>query len=142
MRPSNVDLQTVFSFKEFITLVTLKSGFLAGCFQVSFSVTFLLVIRFGFLLIMPFLLFLFKIKGLPPGVPPYGGGAGFLPGQGGGGLLLLLHLPGVQGEVDGGADGEGAGEGDALVGQLLADFQELHAKGSFTVTGRHPRRQG
>ena len=66
----------------------------------------------------------------------------FPPGQGGDGLLLLLLSPGVQGEVEGRAAGEGAGEEDALVGQLLADIQELYAKSSFTVTGRHPRRQG
>ena len=65
----------------------------------------------------------------------------FPPGQGGDGLLLLLLSPGVQGEVEGRAAGEGAGEEDALVGQLLADIQELQAKSSFTVTGRHACRQ-
>ena len=82
----------------------------------------------------PFLPFLFQIEGLPPGIPPCSGGAGFLPGQGGGGLLLLLLPPGVQGEVEGGADSEGAGEEDALAGQLLADIQKLHAKSRFTIT--------
>ena len=95
-----------------------------------------------FLAALDFFLFLFQIECLSPGVPSCGRGAGFLPAQGGGGLLLLLLPPGVQGEVEGGADAKGAGEGDALVGQLLADFQELHGKSSFTVTGRHPRRQG
>ena len=66
----------------------------------------------------------------------------FPPGQGGDGLLLLILSPGDQGEVEGGADGEGAGEEDALVGQLLANIQELHAKISLTVTGRHAHRQG
>ena len=60
---------------------------------------------------------------------------------GGDGLLLLILSPGDQGEVEGGAYGEGAGEEDALVGQLLAYIQQLHTKSSFTVTGRHPRRQ-
>ena len=94
----------------------------------------------GFLHVLLLLLFLVQIEGLPPGVPPGGGGAGLLPGQGGGGLLLLILPPGIQGEVDDGADGEGAGEGDALVCRLLADIQELHAKRSFTCTGRHPLR--
>ena len=96
----------------------------------------------GLLLGLPLLLFLLQIVCLPPGVPSCSGGAGLLPGQGVGGLFLLLLPPGVQREVDGGADGEGAGEEDALVGQLLADIQELKGKSSFTVTGRHPRRQG
>ena len=96
----------------------------------------------GSLHVLLFLLFLVQIECLPPGVPPSSGGAGLLPGQGGGGLLLLVLPPGVQGEVDGGADGEGAGEGDALACQLLADFQELHAKSSFTCTGRHLLRRG
>ena len=63
-------------------------------------------------------------------------------GQWGDGLLLLFLSPGVQGEVEGRADGEGTCEEDALVGQLLANIQELNAKSSFTVTGRHPCRQG
>ena len=63
----------------------------------------------GSLLVLLLPLFLVQIECLPPGVPPGGGGAGLLPGQGGGGLLLLLIPPGVQGEVDDGADSEGAG---------------------------------
>ena len=57
----------------------------------------------------------------------------FPPGQGVDGLLLLLLSPGVQGEVEGGADNEGAGEEDALVGQLLADIQPRAASLSLGV---------
>ena len=51
--------------------------------------------------------------------PGHGGGRGVLP-------------PGVQGEVEGGADGEGEGEGLPLAGQRLAELQALDGQGVVT----------
>ena len=64
---------------------------------------------------LPFLLLLFQIYDLPPDVPPSGRGAGFLPGQGVGGHILLLLPLGVHVKVDEGADGEGEVKGMPLL---------------------------
>ena len=115
MRSSSVDLQTIFSFETRLTMVT-REGFqllhrlLVGL-QTSCRSSFRLRILHKELL-------------SPLGISLESRWALFAPGWHG-----LLALPGIQGEGEGGADGEGELELLALDGQHTAEVHALGGQG-------------
>ena len=115
MRSSFVNLQTIFSFETRLTMVTWKGFQLLHRLLVGLQTS----CRSSFRLRI-----LHKELLSPLGISLESRWALFAPGWHG-----LLALPGIQGEGEGGADGEGELKILAMAGQCMADVHALCCQG-------------